>query len=412
MFFGFLHDSREAAFREALFFIGAGFGLGATLMLMVSNSWFATSFGILVSSLFIIVGLLFLKIDVPYKMASKNQEREVSRKQVAKNSNILLHFLIIGFAFIGGAVFLYSLKDYLVFHFSIPLEFYWGWVFLGSLISCAVNMIIIKSNPHLLGKLFSPTNVIISAFIAGLVNLFFQLDIGNPMPNIWLYLPLMLIGGYAVGYVMIYWTNIWNLISFPENRGLANAIGTICLMFSFGVGVSFTVIFEFKFLLLSVLATVCFLVSFLITGLKRDVLVHVPTMVPRDAEGYLPVRVERTILIQHFSDPKVRETLNRLTAIFIPRKKGKPPRGEFSALILYLLDNTGHFGGKVREKRILAEAISIIVGEILKLDLNQDAVRKNFENHLKKLQKMHLVYHLEGKYLEINPDWQNILNFL
>ncbi len=110
-----------------------------------------------------------------------------------------------------------------------------------------------------------------------------------------------------------------------------------------------------------------------------------------------------------FSNPENAGQYERLRFRFSRQiGRGQPPRGEFSAIIILLLNNPDVFGTKVRERSFLTVAVTHITNNILKLEIDSERIRKNTVNHLQKLITMKIVID-EGNLLRLNPKWETLL---
>ncbi len=110
-----------------------------------------------------------------------------------------------------------------------------------------------------------------------------------------------------------------------------------------------------------------------------------------------------------FSNPTSSRQFEELRIRFSHQQKtGKPSRGEFSAIIILLLNNPEIFGGKVRNKQTLMNAVAYIVTNVLNIEFDSERIRKNTVNHLQKLKTMNILNE-DGELLLINPNWIKLL---
>lgn len=110
-----------------------------------------------------------------------------------------------------------------------------------------------------------------------------------------------------------------------------------------------------------------------------------------------------------FSNPTFSKQFEELRLRFSHRQgAGKPPRGEFSAIIILLLNNPETFGGKVRNKQILINAVAYIVTKVLNMESDSERIRKNTVNHLQKLKSMDIL-NGEGDTILLNSNWTKLL---
>ncbi len=113
-----------------------------------------------------------------------------------------------------------------------------------------------------------------------------------------------------------------------------------------------------------------------------------------------------------FSIPDNSQKLKTLRSRFSRHQgPGKPPRGEFSAIILLVLENPDVFGNRISEKKKLLDTTAFILNDVLKIESDPDRIRKNTVHHIQML-KSYEILREEAEMFILNSDWQTKLESL
>lgn len=217
--------------------------------------------------------------------------------------------------------------------------------------------------------------------------------------------------GISFGLSMYLWFSIWNLVSSKKERGYYTSIGVLSFFFSSPSGIIYGILEASNevltnwvpLFLMFILLILLFIFESKLTTSEKSIYNFQEN---KDIDSQILPNV--SLFFEQEKNQKYFESLKNHLSIRTGR--GKPPKGEYGAIIILLLDNIDQFGIDTFSQSNLKNTIYFVLEKILMIETNVDTIRKNTQNHLKKLEKQGIILLKEGNYY-LHLHWHDKLNF-
>ncbi len=406
-YIGFFEDYDRYIRNEIPILIALGF-LGLSLFFVIFY-FFPLSVNtiLIISSLGIVCSIIFLVFSKNIEITQIYYVNQPKYKILRKNKNLTYPMICLSLLFLTLSIIVTSSTGY---NSALNEKLKSLIIYFGA--GCGCLIFTYWSKKH---QKFSITSIYSSKIVILCICLIaFPLIFKNLFYDVFQKIFILVIinnflTGISSGIAIIFWLNIWNIYSSQKERGYYLGMGMIAFFLTSPSGIVYGIFYQ-SYLNFTNWVPILLLIIILLVFLRYDKEVfnkNYVLMKEQESEPLSSMRIEIQNLYEQ--EQFIEEYEKLLFTLRSQSQRGKPPKWEYSALIILLLEKSNYLQIEINKIDVMKSAIMYILKDLVSEPWKLDTIRKNTKNHIIKLEKQKVV-EIKDNHLYLNLDWQSVMN--